>query len=199
VKLAGIQRVLPPCDNDPAADALSLPGPGGQATSVYRCRVRQPDGSEPVVAVAVERDSSTNSNKPYSGLIQLLVGVDVKTGRVRSFERKGKPEVGVVILKHSETPGLGSKAASYAFRSPFADRNLVGEDESEDPQHPGQRQRWVTRKDDPVQGFVDAISGATITSRAVTEIVKGALEVTKSHHEEILSQPPPPADEPKER
>ena len=193
VKLAGIQRVLPKCDNDPVEDALTLEGPEGRETPIYRCRVKQPDGSLPVVAVAVERDSENNEHKPYSGLMRVLVGIDARTGRVRAFERKGAPDVGVVILKHTETPGLGSKAEAYAFLKAFAHRNLVGKNETTAPkkpeqQKPKQRKVWATSKDKPGVGFVDAISGATITSRAVMELVRDALAVFNQHRETILNK-----------
>jgi electron transport complex protein RnfG len=188
VKLAGIQRVLPKCDNDPVKDALTLEGPEGRKTSIYRCRVKQPDGSLPVVAVAIERDSENNEHKPYSGLMRVLVGIDARTGRVRAFERKGAPDVGVVILKHTETPGLGSKAEAYAFLKAFAHRNLVGKNEATAPKKPEQRKVWATSKDKPGVGFVDAISGATITSRAVMELVRDALAVFNQHRETILNK-----------
>ncbi len=185
VKLAGIQRVLPKCENDAVKSALKVKGPKGEPTMVYRC-MKTVDGKLQVVAVAIERNSSANTHKPYGGLIQVLVGIDAKTGRVRSFKTKGKPDVGVVILKHNETPGLGSKSETYAFRKAFANRNLVGKNQTSDPKHPGQKKVWAVKKDNPAAGFVDAISGATITSRAVTEIVMEALMVFNMNKKAIV-------------
>lgn len=187
VRLQAISRVMPKCDNNPVDDAIQVKDPKGKATTVYRCRQKQPDGAAPVVAVAIERDSSANKQKPYSGLIQVLVGIDAKTGKIRTFKRKGADDVAVVILKHSETPGLGSKAEAYAFRKAYAGRDLKDGDKTSDGKI------WTTAKDKPGLGFVDAISGATITSRAVTEVVQSALAVFNQNRQEILTKEKAPA------
>jgi electron transport complex protein RnfG len=187
VKLAGIQRVLPRCDNDPVKDVLVLKDARGQATNVFPCRQKQPDGALRLVAAAIERDSTSNKNKTYSGLIQVLVGVEAATGKIRTFAGKKGPEVAVLILKHSETPGLGSKAEAYDFRKAYAGRDLKGDDQTSDGK------KWVVKKDNPLLGIVDAISGATITSRAVTEIVQAALAVWNLHRDALLGSSAPPA------
>jgi electron transport complex protein RnfG len=179
-KLASIKKVLPRCTNNPVADALKVADTRGKLTEVFRCRKRQPDGSDPVVAVAIEQTSDGNKHKPYSGLIRVMVGIDAKSGKVRSYKTKqGKAEVAVVIVKHSETPGLGSKSEGYEFRKAYVGRDLKGKDKTSGGK------LWVTRKDNPQLGFVDAISGATITSRAVTEIVHKALRVFNANRETL--------------
>ena len=87
----------------------------------------------------------------FDGEITMMVGVD-KDGKV----------LGISIISHTETAGLGAVAAAssakgQAFRSQFV--GLGGE--------------LAVTKDG---GEVDAITGATITSRAVTEGVNTALE-----------------------
>jgi H+/Na+-translocating ferredoxin:NAD+ oxidoreductase subunit G len=179
-KLASIKKVLPKCTNNPVKDAIKVSGPQGK-TLVYRCRKRQPDGSTPVVAVAIGQTSEGNKYKTYSGLIRVMVGIDAKSGKIRSYKnKKGKQEVAVVIVKHSETPGLGSKATDYDFRKAYAGQDLKPQDKT------SEGKVWLTKKDNPL-GFVDAISGATITSRAVTEIVKKALVVFTKNKVAILT------------
>jgi len=186
VKLMGIKRVLPKCVNNPVKDELELLGPKGHKTPIYPCvQAVGPNRERKVVAVAIARDSSTNTHRPYGGKIQVLVGIDAQTGRVRTFKHKGRDDVGVLILSLSETPGLGSKSTGYAFRKNFAGRNLVGKDRSTDPES-GKEGVWAPKKDNPA-GFVDAISGATITSRAVTEIVQAALATFNKHKRQIQS------------
>ena len=73
---------------------------------------------------------------------------------------------GVSIVSHSETSGLGANAASTAqvgvdFRAQF-----VGQDET----------CALTK----AGGEIDALTGATITSRAVTGAVATAIEAVKS-------------------
>ena len=69
--------------------------------------------------------------------------------------------VGVQILSHSETPGLGARVSDASYLGQYAGKSgtlTLGEN-------------------------VDAISGATISSRAVLAGVKEAQEILKSHIE----------------
>ncbi|MEW5804511.1 MAG: RnfABCDGE type electron transport complex subunit G [bacterium] len=85
----------------------------------------------------------------YSGSIRLLVGVST-TGRV---VRR------IAVLSDKETPGLGNKIHDYWFLQQF-----VGKD----------AEHLQLKKDAP-QGTIDAISAATISSRAVTNGVQQAV------------------------
>lgn len=93
-------------------------------------------------------------SKGYGGAITMLVAV-TPDGKVIDFN----------IVSHNETPGLGANASEDSFRGQFkgkASKNLtVTKDKSD--------------KDD-----IQAMTGATITSRAVTKGIKQAVdEVTK--------------------
>ena len=86
----------------------------------------------------------------FDNTITMMVGVDTE-GKV----------LGISIVKHTETAGLGAVAAAAtsageAFRGQFA----------------GQSGTLAVSKDG---GTIDAITGATITSRAVTDGVNAAL------------------------
>ena len=85
------------------------------------------------------------------GSITMAVGVD----------RNGKC-AGISIIKHSETSGLGEVAASASERGVRFRRSFIGKDES------------ITIAD------IDAITGATITSKAVTGAVATAIEAVKA-------------------
>ena len=87
------------------------------------------------------------SAKGYGGDVVVLVGLD-KDLRV----------VGVRVLEQKETPGLGTKATEPPFLRQF--RGLKVEDIK--------LRRYG--------GKVDAITGATITSRAVTEAARKAVK-----------------------
>lgn len=69
---------------------------------------------------------------------------------------------GIEILSHSETPGLGAKAANDDFKGQFKGKNL---------------DLTVVKTSTENNDEVKAITGATITSRAVTEGVKEAKEI----------------------
>jgi electron transport complex protein RnfG len=82
------------------------------------------------------------SGKGYGGDVGLMVGIDVKNNVL----------LGVGVTTHAETPGMGAKAKSDpSFVSQFKDLAL-GEP-------------FKVTNDG---GSINAISGATITSRAVT-------------------------------
>ena len=90
-----------------------------------------------------------NSAKGYGGDISVMTGVDTE-GKV----------TGVNILSHAETAGLGANATSESFRSQFV--NLIA--------------GITVSKDKAGENSIDALTGATITSRAVTQAVNAAIE-----------------------
>jgi electron transport complex protein RnfG len=173
-KMASIEKVLPDCENDPGADTVAVELPGEGKTTVYRCRI---DGR--IEAVAFSLDTEKNKNPTYSGPIEVLVGIDTRTDRI--YASKAKKRVGVTVLKHSETPGLGAKIEDESFLSNFYDGNHVGRNltqQNKSCDKAKQCKVWAVTKDDS-RGFVDAISGATISSRAMTEVVQRALRYYK--------------------
>lgn len=86
----------------------------------------------------------------FGGAISMVVGVN-SDGTVS----------GVSIIKMSETSGLGANATKESFRS----------------QYVGLSGTLAVTKDG---GTIDALTGATITSRAVTKGVNSALEAVKT-------------------
>ncbi len=84
----------------------------------------------------------------YSGTIELVFGEDA-TGAL----------TGVQVLSHTETPGLGAKITTDAWTDQFK----------------GKTRDQVTLKKDDAKGAIDAISAATISSRAVTRAVHDAM------------------------
>ncbi len=90
-----------------------------------------------------------NTAKGYGGDISVMTGVDIN-GKV----------TGVNILSHAETAGLGAKAAEQSFRDRFI--GLVS--------------GITVSKDKAGENSIDAITGATITSRAVVNAVNAAIE-----------------------
>lgn len=90
------------------------------------------------------------SKKGYSGLVRPIVGVDSTGKIIRVKIPKGEL---------SETPGLGMKIAEENFLSQF--HNLIGDE--------------IFLKKDKQQGKIDAVTSATISSRAATEAVREGL------------------------
>lgn len=92
----------------------------------------------------------TYSKKGYAGEVWLMVG----------FNPEGEI-LNINVLEHKETPGLGTKMADAQFKDQFTGK------------HPDEFNLKV-RKDG---GDVDAITAATISSRAFAEAVQHAWDV----------------------
>lgn len=90
-----------------------------------------------------------SSDKGFSGLIKLMVGFNID-GEI----------IDIAVLEQKETPGLGTKIKEDKFLSQFRD------------QTPSDFNLKV-KKDG---GDVDALTGATITTRAFGEAVQLAFE-----------------------
>jgi electron transport complex protein RnfG len=103
--------------------------------------VAKKDGQ--LAAVAVQGRSGSG----YGGEIVLMVGLGAD-GRLVNYKK----------LVASETPGLGTKIESDAFRKPLLGRALNAD--------------WRVKKDG---GEVDAITAATISSRAALECIRDAI------------------------
>ncbi|MBQ2617784.1 MAG: FMN-binding protein, partial [Synergistaceae bacterium] len=89
--------------------------------------------------------------KGYGGQIGFVVGI-TKDGTVKAIN----------ILNHSETPGLGAKSTEPEFYGQFADKSSL----------PLKVVKGGASNPDEIA----AISGATITSNAVTDGVNGAVK-----------------------
>jgi electron transport complex protein RnfG len=89
------------------------------------------------------------STQGYSGPIEGLVGLDAD-GVVS----------GVRVLVQTETPGLGAKIITPGFLGQYQGKKA---------------EELALRKDDPA-GRIDAITAATISSRALTTAVRKAVD-----------------------
>jgi len=142
-------RPDPAYDNSPEQDAVCVGG-----FRVYRGR----RGGE-VVGLAVE----SVGDEAYGGTILALVGLALD-GTV----------TGIEVLRHGETPGLGSLITDCGWR-----RQLVGKGPD--------GQVWKVKKDG---GDVDAIAGATISSRSMIDAVLKAQRLLAEKKDEILAAAP---------
>ncbi len=95
--------------------------------------------------------------KGYGGPVVVMVAVSDK-GEIIDYS----------ITKANETPGLGTKAAEEDFRSQFWGKTSDALTVVKDPQNTEN---------------IQAITGATITSRAVTKAVKEAVDAVTEYTE----------------
>ena len=91
----------------------------------------------------------STSGLGYSGDIEIILGVS-PAGEIS----------GVRILRHAETPGLGANYAEPATLDQFYKGRLIGDN-------------WKLTKDG---GEVDAVTGATITGRAIADAIETGLQ-----------------------
>ena len=93
---------------------------------------------------------SVQSSEAYDGSLSLSVGI-ASDGTVKGIE----------MLEISETAGLGMKADEAEFKDQFKDKNV--------------QKFTYTKTGEDGDDKIDAISGATITTNAVTNAVDSAL------------------------
>ncbi|CAN2042023.1 Ion-translocating oxidoreductase complex subunit G [Candidatus Magnetomoraceae bacterium gMMP-15] len=98
----------------------------------------------------------------YADKIELLIGVDPFVKKI----------TGVFILEQKETPGLGNKIITMKWRGQFINKN------TESP-------LVVTKEGAKSFNEIDAVTGATISSRSVCNIINTALSDLKA---ELISK-----------
>lgn len=145
-RLNSLSQVLPGelYDSSPLDHVLELTDGEGKAVKVYRA-----EKAGQVTGVAYEIQGTG-----YAGEIRLMMAVDA-AGRI----------LGVRVLAHKETPGLGDKIE--AKKGPWIER-FTGLSLGNPP-----LERWKVKKDG---GDFDQFAGATITPRGVMAAIRGGLE-----------------------
>jgi H+/Na+-translocating ferredoxin:NAD+ oxidoreductase subunit G len=148
-------------DNNLAEDVGEIRDKIEGPISVHRARL-----GKVVKAVAFEL-----SGQGYGGSIKMLLGIDM-AGEI----------LGVRVLAHSETPGLGDKIEQQ--KSDW----ILGFDGLSLGNPPAAM--WKVKKDG---GRFDQFSGATITPRSVVAVIRRGLELFQRKRDEFLN----PASKPK--
>jgi electron transport complex protein RnfG len=169
-KKASLEQVIPKelYDNNLLQDTLVIPATFDETTqeqksadtTIYLARDKQAQ----ITAVAFEQ-----AGYGYSGLIDIIMGID-RTGKI----------LGVRVLSHSETPGLGDRIETekgdwiFGFNGLSLEKPLP--------------ELWKVKKDG---GYFDQFTGATITPRSVVKIVHQGLVFYAQHKTDILQQEDP--------
>lgn len=143
-KLEAIKQVVPEFTNNPNDEMFRLPTGEGDSLDVYPAK-----NGEEIVGYAV----TSYTNNGFSGLIRFAVGF-TPDGTIYNIN----------ILEHKETPGLGTKMVPDGTpdKPEFKD------------QFKGKNPAEFTLKVKKDGGQVDAITAATISSRAYCEGVQRA-------------------------
>lgn len=140
--------------NNLLANRLVLPTSAGEQT-VYLALEEQT-----VTAVAYSRVT----HEGYGGPIRLLLGIN-RDGAL----------LGVRVLSHSETPGLGDKIeiAKSDWIEKFKSLSLTNPT----------TEQWTVKKDG---GHFDQFTGATITPRTIVKEIKNGLLFFEKHRTALL-------------
>ena len=96
----------------------------------------------------------------YGGDIVVMIAIDLRKNRMMGME----------VIQHSETPGVGSKVEKPSFRKQWKDLSV----------------------NEPVAlttqgGQIDAISGATYSSKAVVDGTNRIVDLMSRHKDEIMA------------
>ena len=152
-KVEAIKEIVPAFDNNPyeERDTVALEGEGSLA--VYPAT----QGGQPV-GYAIE----TYTDAGFAGHIDIMVGFDMES-----------QIVGFKVLKHEETPGLGAKIQEW-FTSPAPNADLIRDVRG---LNMSQASPLKVSKDG---GKVDAITAATISSRAFIDALERAYRAYQS-------------------
>jgi electron transport complex protein RnfG len=157
-----LEEVVPAAlhDNDMLQDTLTIPSAdfniGANETTVYLAKK-----SGKVTAVCFKLIAPDG----YSGAINMIMGVD-REGNI----------LGVRVLSHKETPGLGDKieVAKSDWILSFVGRSL----ENLTPA------QWAVKKDG---GVFDQFAGATITPRKSVQAIHRGLQLFKAHQAQLIN------------
>lgn len=156
-RLEAIDAVLPDYDNRPDEDKKEIEG-----VSFY---VGRKDGR--IVGVAFQQEG-----EGYSGMIKVMIGVN-PAGEV----------LGVDVVKHLETPGLGAIIDEPQEDNPFKDQFFKDKRAEKGESPLTQESNIKVMKDG---GQIEAITGATISPRGVCEAARKALELFERVKDQIL-------------
>ena len=147
-KMNAIGEVVPDFDNDPGSDMKKL-GIGKDTLYFYRARM-----GDKVTGIAVESFTYLG----FSGLVRIMVGF-LPDGTIHDIS----------VLEHAETPGLGDKIIKTKSFNKNTGLSWSSQFGGKDPRNFTLR----VKQDD---GEVDAITAATITSRAFCDAVQRAYD-----------------------
>lgn len=182
-----LRLVLPEFRNDPLRDSLtvSVGGQGrGDAGTVTFYRAQDAENGGRLIGLAAE----ASSRKGYGGEVTILAAVSPE-GLLRQ----------IVVTRHSETPGLGTRVTdrvrvrylwqafsrtSDAGLPPSTYLDQYGERKVGDIADPGFRVVKTSAEVSPTS--VLAVSGATVSSRAVADAVRLVCAAFTEHRSELV-------------
>jgi RnfABCDGE-type electron transport complex G subunit len=158
--------------HDPDKDVIKIPewkdlGPPSAG--------KKKDGNPEKIYLGRDKDGNlagvafTSVGEGYGGFIKIMLGIDL-TGKL----------IGIEILEHLETPGLGANIESpELFKNQFRGKSAKGSPEGKLVVIKGRKakENWE----------IEALTGATISPRGVVQAVNDGLANFKRYKKQILA------------
>lgn len=158
-----IKEVVPEFDNDPVAEAYTMPDGQGDSLHVYPAKK---DGK--VVGFAM----NSFSNNGFSGNIQIMVGFDMES-KIVNYS----------VLQHAETPGLGSKMTEWFKDTSKPAQSIIGRDLSQGAlsvSKDGGNVDAITASTISSRAFLEAVNRAyTVYKESDKDVQSGATQKGK--------------------
>jgi len=159
-----LSQMIPPDDYTNAVyrDCIVIKDPSylGSNEPQKLYRMRNPDSDYAVLMTSIAPDG-------YSGKINLAIAISAQ-GKI----------LGVNVLSHQETPGLGDKIERHKS-------NWLDQFDGLSINNPTEK-NWKVKKDG---GQFDALTGATITPRAVIKAVYNGLNFYAKNSQQVFNMP----------
>lgn len=153
-KIDAIRAVTPEFDNDPYDEQFRIALQGeADSLTIYPARK-----GETLVGYAIE----TYTKQGFGGLITLMMGIDA-SGKLVDYS----------VLEMAETPGLGTKIPEW-YHTPSNSEGIIRDMRGVDLSTEAPLK--VTKDG----GKVDAITAATISSRAFLDAINRGYQATQS-------------------
>ena len=143
-----VKKVLAGSENDLISDRVKLVVKGERLILFIGKKNGKP------WAIAYE-----TTGKGFGGDLKLLVGYDLSKDKL----------VGIEVVSHKETPGVGSRVTEEQFKSQFAGRDIDA--------------RFLLKNEG---GEIDAVSGATYSSKAVCEAIRKSIALYPEVKKQVL-------------
>lgn len=149
--------------------------------------------ADPALQVVAVRDPEGNAlgyaalgqAQGYGGMVNVMVGMGPQAERI----------IGMKVVKQSETPGLGTRVAEIKSSRTWFGIVTRQAPEGEPETMPEFLKQFIGREESQVrldgENGVQAITGATISSTAVVNATRNAVEKIQSQVRQTAASPAP--------
>ncbi len=166
-KLRAITSALPSdkirYDNDPSKDVVKIPEWREKDGTIKEIYLARREGK--IVGIAF-----TSFSQGYNGLISVMIGIGLD-----------EKLVGIEIIEHLETPGLGSRIESpELFKNQFYGKSTKGSVDG--------NLMLIKGKKADKDWEIEALTGATISSSGVVQAINDGLEKFHQYKDQIMGK-----------